>query len=210
MRGTDDRRTRDTKERIFSAALDLFSQKGVDAVSIRDIARRVGISAAAFYNHFRSKNELLQAVYDYYRTALVGPAPERAPSIEPFPQGLDAAGVFARYVGRFASAMANPVLAKLGRIISMERHRNKVAAEISFKDRQQLLGFMEELFAAMERQGLLRRGNGRILGRMFGYIQLGLADDNMYYRYVRGMTVDDIVDRQNQAMAEFLRELTGG
>jgi hypothetical protein len=106
--------------------------------------------------------------------------------------------------------MENPVLAKLGRIVSMEKNRNNVAAEISFADRRRLVGFMEELFVAMERKGVPLRGDARTLGRMFGYVQLGMADDNMYYRYTKGMEVDEIVKRQNDEMALFLKELTGG
>ena len=32
-----------TKEKIFDVSIDLFSQKGFDAVSVREIAREVGI-----------------------------------------------------------------------------------------------------------------------------------------------------------------------
>jgi AcrR family transcriptional regulator len=55
-----------TKERIIDAAVMLFSQKGYDTVSMRDIAREVGIKAASIYNHFSSKRDILTGIYDFY------------------------------------------------------------------------------------------------------------------------------------------------
>lgn len=59
-----------TRERILSAAAALCRARGLDAVSVRDIAREVGIREASLYNHFRSKEELLGAMMDYLRSAL--------------------------------------------------------------------------------------------------------------------------------------------
>jgi AcrR family transcriptional regulator len=55
-----------TKERIFHAALRLFSSQGFKEVSMRDIAKEVGISVSSLYNHYASKDDLLDSFYDYY------------------------------------------------------------------------------------------------------------------------------------------------
>ncbi|MGD8782742.1 MAG: TetR/AcrR family transcriptional regulator [Ignavibacteria bacterium] len=49
-----------TKEKILATALDLFSKNGFADSSIRMIAREVGIRESAIYNHFKSKEEILQ------------------------------------------------------------------------------------------------------------------------------------------------------
>ncbi len=49
-----------TKEKILDIALTLFSTHGYDAVSIRDIAKQVGIKESSIYNHFVNK----QAIFD--------------------------------------------------------------------------------------------------------------------------------------------------
>lgn len=51
-----------TKERILHAALDLFSQKGYDAVSVAQIAEAVGIKAPSLYKHYKSKQDIFQAI----------------------------------------------------------------------------------------------------------------------------------------------------
>ena len=51
-----------TRERILAAALQLFAGQGYAGSSIRDIAEAVGVTKAALYYHFRSKEEILDAL----------------------------------------------------------------------------------------------------------------------------------------------------
>ncbi len=48
-----------TRPRIRAAARSLIAERGFEAVSMRDIARRVGVRPSAIYNHFESKQALL-------------------------------------------------------------------------------------------------------------------------------------------------------
>ena len=52
------RRKQQSKDEIRKAAWELFSQFGVDKVSITDIARKAGVSPATIYNNFKSKEAL--------------------------------------------------------------------------------------------------------------------------------------------------------
>lgn len=51
-----------SKRRILDAALKLFSINGYEATSIGQIATAVGIRKASFYSHFKSKQEILDAL----------------------------------------------------------------------------------------------------------------------------------------------------
>jgi AcrR family transcriptional regulator len=55
-----------TRDRIINAAIALFSDRGYSKVSVRDIAKEVGIKAASLYSHFKSKEEILHTLYDYF------------------------------------------------------------------------------------------------------------------------------------------------
>jgi AcrR family transcriptional regulator len=48
-----------TRERILDIALDLFSERGYDKTSLRDIAERLGTTKAALYYHFARKEDIL-------------------------------------------------------------------------------------------------------------------------------------------------------
>jgi AcrR family transcriptional regulator len=54
---------RSTRERILDAALDLFIEKGFDKTSLREIAEQLGVSKAALYYHFASKDDILMALH---------------------------------------------------------------------------------------------------------------------------------------------------
>jgi AcrR family transcriptional regulator len=58
------RRERDTRRQILDASLHLFSEHGFARTSVRAIARYVGITNAAIYYHFASKQELLEALFE--------------------------------------------------------------------------------------------------------------------------------------------------
>lgn len=53
-----------SREKIISAALDLFAHKGYDATSIDSIAKKAGISKGLIYNYFESKEKILRAIFD--------------------------------------------------------------------------------------------------------------------------------------------------
>ena len=56
VRGVDD-----TRALLLAAARDVFLESGPANFSLREVARRVGVSAAAVYRHFDGKDELLFA-----------------------------------------------------------------------------------------------------------------------------------------------------
>ena len=49
---------------IVEHALELFAREGYDRTTIRGIAESAGISQGLIYNYFRSKEELLQAIFE--------------------------------------------------------------------------------------------------------------------------------------------------
>ncbi|MBQ2653924.1 MAG: TetR/AcrR family transcriptional regulator [Methanobrevibacter sp.] len=55
-----------TKEKIFDVALDLFSKKGYDSVSLNEIASGVGIKKSSIYSHYPSKEAILMDIFDYF------------------------------------------------------------------------------------------------------------------------------------------------
>jgi len=52
-----------TRARILSAALSLFSERGLHGTSVPEIARRADVGAGSIYRHFESKEGLVNALY---------------------------------------------------------------------------------------------------------------------------------------------------
>ena len=81
-------------ELIRRAALALIDEEGVDAVSMRKVARRLGVDPMSLYNHVENKGELLDGVADLVLASI--------PSTPPGPDVRETMRALAR---AFRSAM---------------------------------------------------------------------------------------------------------
>jgi AcrR family transcriptional regulator len=59
------------RQQIIDAATDLFYENGFEKGSLRDIARKVGVTQAAIYYHFRNKEEILYTIIEIYSNQLL-------------------------------------------------------------------------------------------------------------------------------------------
>jgi AcrR family transcriptional regulator len=55
-------KTETRKDEIIKTAAKLFKKKGYSAVTMRDIAKTMGIKAASLYNHIQSKQDILKTI----------------------------------------------------------------------------------------------------------------------------------------------------
>jgi AcrR family transcriptional regulator len=62
MQEPDRRASRGARERVLSAALELFGEHGVSGTSLQMIADRIGVTKAAVYHQFHTKDEIVLAV----------------------------------------------------------------------------------------------------------------------------------------------------
>src|SRR5262245_41798982 len=56
----------DTRSRVQKVALELFAEQGYEKTSLREIAERLGVTKAALYYHFRSKEDIVHSFTDDY------------------------------------------------------------------------------------------------------------------------------------------------
>lgn len=61
------------KREIADTAMKLFSEKGYEATSMKDIAREVNVVAGLCYNYFKSKHDLYQFAINLYAEECITP-----------------------------------------------------------------------------------------------------------------------------------------
>jgi len=66
------------RNEILDAADELFGQKGFDGTSTNDILEKVGIARGTLYYHFKSKEDIMDALIDRYNVHILGGAQEIA------------------------------------------------------------------------------------------------------------------------------------
>jgi AcrR family transcriptional regulator len=97
----------DLKRALVEAALDALKEGGADAIGLRELARRVGVSPAAPYRHFRDRQALIQAVAaDGFKSFLAALEAAR-------PEGSAENQLAAMAEAYVAFALANPALYRL-------------------------------------------------------------------------------------------------
>src|SRR5215210_546954 len=57
-------RSRQTKEKIIKAAIELFQERGYEKTTSNDIAAAAGVSVGSFYVYFTDKRQLLLTIFD--------------------------------------------------------------------------------------------------------------------------------------------------
>ncbi len=72
---TRQKKALETKQRIYTAAIELMDRKGFENITIADISKKAGVSVGAFYHYFKSKNDILAEIFrkadDYFSTTVI-------------------------------------------------------------------------------------------------------------------------------------------
>jgi AcrR family transcriptional regulator len=87
--GRRERKLQQTRSSLTRSALELFTERGFDAVAVVDIANRSDVDPSTFFRHFRSKESLLFTDMDNY-VAMVRPLLGERPADEPLIESLRA------------------------------------------------------------------------------------------------------------------------
>ncbi|MFD8499332.1 TetR/AcrR family transcriptional regulator [Amycolatopsis sp. NPDC059657] len=133
------RRT-DTRDRIQDVALELFSEKGYDGTSLREIAERLDVTKAALYYHFRTKEDIVQG--------LVGDAAEGLAEIVEQGRALDPAEAKIEVLTRFAALIEG----RLGQVMRFMQQNIPALKEMGLQHDlgEKMKGLFELLCAADE------------------------------------------------------------
>jgi AcrR family transcriptional regulator len=144
------RRKEQSKEDIRVAAWELFSQFGVDKVSMTDVARKAGVSQATIYNNFGSKEALARE----FVTTAVDQLVNRVQEIL-IPERLyrDKMSAFIQFISEM---MANSTPSSANSAIfasSMDLQNDPEIKEIRRQAQEKMTGLLLELIKEGKQQG---------------------------------------------------------
>ena len=159
-----------TRDRILAAALDRFGTRGVDAVSLDDIAAVVGVRKQTVLYWFASKEELVDAVLEaaVAELAVVIEAAVRAAPDDP----LERVDAVVRAV--FRPAVRRPAL------LGLVRELSRLPGEQAERLRAHVDPLVEravDFLAAEMHAGRLRRGEPRLVAALAYATVTGIATE---------------------------------
>lgn len=163
-----------TKERILQEAITLFSLKGYDAVSVGEIAEAVGIKAPSLYKHYKSKQDIFQAILD-----------EMQKRYEEQAAALQMDGKDEKADANVFSAISEERLVKMGtelflyflhdeyvckfrKMLTIEQFHNEKSADLYSRQYiEDPLSYQSAMFVLLMQAGTLRQENADIMALHF-------------------------------------------
>lgn len=164
-----------TKERIIEEALSLFSTKGYDGTSIKNIADRVGIKDSSLYKHFRSKKEIFDTIVTEMSVRMERMSKEFG---LPDEKNLEeAADLYGQFTPEMLAELSRKIFlyylkdefaARFRRMLVIEQYCSRDIYGIYrqiFMDAA--ITYQAALFGEMTRQGVFREANPEIMAVNF-------------------------------------------
>lgn len=161
--------TRERREQIARAALEVFSARGYGEATVRSIARRAGVAEGTVYLYFRGKRDLLFAAWETVMASGVLPSVRRAGAAEPGSEEDVLAAVFGDQF---------QLLLRHGAFFRLVMHRADVDPEFRRRVRVRVREFLEEVMRVVQegvRRGMLAELDPEVVVRALGALIRGLV-----------------------------------
>ena len=169
----------DTKQRILDKALELFSEKGYDSVSVGEIARAVGIKAPSLYNHFPGKQAIFDGIVEStaarYETDTdkIDIHVQNAREDIPIFTKITEDALFEKVRQIFEYSLHSETVSRFRRMMTIEQFRSpKLAAFYSERYLERILNYHAGIFRALIASGEICAEDPDTLAMMLSLIHI--------------------------------------
>lgn len=164
------------KKEIILATLEQAANKGLGNVSMNMIADKVGIKKPSLYNHFSSKEELVEVMYQFLSKEAKKTVNIGAIDYTTFFVGKSALEILRMMVKGYFNMNQQEHMVNFYKVIYSERSLNPVAARIVAEETDNMILATKQLFYAMEVHKLLHFTNPDMSAVSFAMTIHGLMD----------------------------------
>ena len=164
------------KEEIVLVTLELAAEKGLANVSMSMIADKIGIKKPSLYKHFASKEEIVEAMYEYLRRHAKEKAHIKPIDYSTFFEGKTVYEILQSVVHGYIQMNHQEKMLNFYKVIYSERSLNPMAAKIVAEETDKMIIATKQLFYAMEVHKLLHFTNPDMSAVSFAMTIHGLMD----------------------------------
>ena len=162
-----------TKEKIIYESLRLFSTKGFNAISVRDIAKAVGIKASSLYNHFKNKQDIFDTIIRRYSDSINNFL--LSIKIESDIDGITLNNlkwtddqIFAKSLDLFRFCLQDEYMIKFRKLLTIEQFNNSKMADLYNKlFIDDILNFQSKIFESLMNSNILIKKDPYTLALQF-------------------------------------------
>lgn len=163
-----------TKERIVYESLRLFSNKGYDGVSMREIAAAVGIKGASIYNHFKGKEDIFHAIfhemmkqYDNAAVIMNIPTEQNQQTIRIYEEA-DEEQLLCMAEGLFSFFTGNEFAVMFRKLLVSEQHKSPLAAKcLKEYYLEAPVSFQSQIFDGLRQRGKFKDYDADVMALHF-------------------------------------------
>ena len=189
------------KEEIILTTLELAAEKGLAGVSMSMIADKIGIKKPSLYKHFSSKDEIVEAMYQFLRDK----SKENA-NIKPVDYSIlfsekTAYEVLKGVVQGYINMNHQEQMLTFYKVIYSERSIQPMAAKIMAEETERMIIATKQLFYAMEIHKLLHFENADMSAVSFAMTIHGLMDYGLDQKY----GYNDEAHAENNLIDDYLK-----
>jgi AcrR family transcriptional regulator len=195
-----------TKEKIFDVAVDMFAERGYEGVSIRDIAKAVGIKESSVYKHYSSKDEILDSIFEYMKARLY---PQQPPgtNMDAMLDGLTFEQVLEAGLASLKQMMNDQYMVKITRIITIELYRNKKIRDFFYGQMfERPVDENELLFRRLMDRKKIKAFDPRALATAYFAFTAYMHMETFLLRYDEGIDAE-LIERKSRAQMKLFVEM---
>ncbi len=138
------------KEEIILVTLELAAMSGLSNVSMAQIAEKVGIRKPSLYNHFKSKEEIVDAMYQYLREKSKEQFSLTAIDYGEFVKEKSMEEALTQAVANYSNISTECKMLSFYKVIYAERSISPTAAKIVAEETRKMILSTKTLFYALQ------------------------------------------------------------
>jgi len=163
-----------TKKKILDAALTLFSEKGYANVFVAEIADAVGIKAPSLYKHYKSKQDIFNAIleemkrnYDKQAAMLNMNGNNATVDAEVF-SAVHEDGLVEMGMNLFSFFLHDGYMQKFRKMMTVEQYHNPELAQLLSRQYADApLSYQSAMFTILSANGVLKEQNPNVMALQF-------------------------------------------
>ena len=140
----------DRKAEIINATLELASEYGLAAVSMNQIAEKLGITKPALYKHFASREEIIKAMYSFLRGQAKQNLSVGEINYDMLSKDMPLEKILTQMVESYRNLCTNPDMFRFYKIIMSQRTIDTAATEIMAMETKAMIDATKKLFYALQ------------------------------------------------------------
>lgn len=194
-----------TKEKILRVSIDMFSQKGFRDVSVREIAKAVGIKASSLYKHYENKEDILESIFESFKESMARTVVSEE-DLRQYVTGVTPKKYLDDSFKLFKSVMWSPEIIKISKIITKEQQRSRAVREFFIEELiEKPVRTLAHVFDLMMENGMIKNADsGQLAEEYSSYIVYLYFEQNFLKDELSLEEIERSMKRHNEFYVDYI------